>query len=471
MLPLHLRGQTLLELILAMGIMSAMLTIIVPFLGTRGEQTPQIQMRGGAVRAATEGIEGARAIRDGGWASLSPGAHGLTLINNQWTFQGTSDTSTGLVRTVTVVDRSASVREVQSTVVEPLPNGRTRNVTLSTLLTNWREGSGQLSGDWSRPQVIGTIDVGAGNQATALAVRDRIVYVATKASDRSKSDFSIIDATVSQAPVVRSTLNTGPGLNAVAVSGNYAYVANDDEQPQLQIISIANPLAPSVVGSLQLSSDGEGLSVAVQGTTVYVGIEKNSGPEFFVVDATTSSAPVLRGSLEIGDDVRDIFFVSNRALLATPRDTAELTVVEVTTSTQPQIRASFNVLGDSEQGTGVYHQSQNQRIYLTRTIGGNHATHHELVIFDGTSLDTPVLLGSKNFSNDLNAVVGVDQLIFLASSNSNQEFQVYDGTNPGNPSAYANLNLSQVATDIAFEQNLIYLTLRSNDGLQIITSQ
>ena len=68
-------------------------------------------------------------------------------------------------------------------------------------------------------------------------------------------------------------------------------------------------------------------------------------------------------------------------------------------------------------------------------------------------------------------VVARDDLAFIASSNSNREFQVINISDPNNPSLWSYFNFPQVATGIDYEDNLVYVSVRSNDALRIITSQ
>jgi hypothetical protein len=93
----------------------------------------------------------------------------------------------------------------------------------------------------------------------------------------------------------------------VAVNGSFAYTPT--WSGGFKVLDVSVPGHPVVVGGLPLS--GNGLSVAVAGTTVYVGT--TSG--FYVVDVTAPASPSLVGSLATGS-VQEIAVSGGFAYLA-----------------------------------------------------------------------------------------------------------------------------------------------------------
>lgn len=475
MIVIHAKnGQSLIEIIISIGLFA--LAIGGAFL-LLGNQLSNLQMIRNSITATTkaeEGLEGARLIRDRDWNELGAGAHGLAFISNTWQFQGNSDVEGGFTRTVTVSDISSNERLISSSTNWTslfLP----QTFTLTSVLTNWRNLVPLLlSGNWRNPQTIGSIDLGPGNSATSLAVRNSFVYITATASDSGKKDFYIINATDGANPVISGSVNTGEGLNSVAISGNYAYVAHDDDDNQFQIINISNPSTPSLRSQLEMPSpnDEEGLAIAVAGQYAYLGTKRSpGGPEFFVIDTTNPSNPQVVGTLEISDDINDVFVFENRVFLATSKDTQEFIIINATSPTTPVQVTAVDLPGTNENGRGLYINSQDNRAYLARTFGNNVTANHEIAIIDVTNPDIPTVLGTKNFPADVISVFAADNLAFFGTSNANEEFQIFDATNPMNMSYYAGLNFPQIATDLAFENNIIYVAVRSNDALRIITSQ
>lgn len=425
-----------------------------------------------ALAFAKEGLEASRLIRDRSWSELTTGPHGLVAEGNTWRFQSTPDTRGNLTRTVTVTDISPNERLLRSEVTW-MTNNRSRSVHLSTIATNWRNTvPALLSGDWSNPQTLSSIDIGPGSEATALAVRSGIVYVTARSSSPNKADLFIVDASDPRLPVMRGQVHTGKGLSAIAVSGSYAFVVNGDgaENNQLQVVSISDLDAPTLIHSLNLGSDSqEALSIAISGTTAYVGTESSaSHPELFVIDIAAPTSPVVRGSLEVGAAVQRIAIHNERVVLATDADSAELIVVDATVATAPVRSGSYDAPGTND-ALGLYINAQDNRAYLTRQSGS--ISSPDVIILNLTNPDIPSPLGTNLLSIDVNAVFAADTLAFFATSNPNEEFKVMEASDPLALSEYGGLNFPQVALDLRFENNLIYAAVRSNNAIRIITSQ
>jgi uncharacterized secreted protein with C-terminal beta-propeller domain len=298
---------------------------------------------------------------------------------------------------------------------------------------------------------------------------NKIVFISTEASTESKPDFLIVDATDGQNPFIVTELNTGKGLNAIDVSGDFAYVANnDDDVSHLQVIDVSNLNDPSVASSFWFTDAGEAMAVFYLDGKVYVGTEKEGdGAEFHIVDVSSPYSPAFVGDLEIGEDVNGIFVKNDKAYLATG-DSNELIIVDITDPADPSTYSSFDAPGDSEDGKTVH--IAGSKLYLGRLVGGKHSSHHEFHILDVADPLNPSNLGSVDLGASLNDISVRNNLAFLATSLSNNEFQVWDVTDPAAPTLFSAFNFPQIATGIDFEDNLVYVSVRSNDALRIITS-
>jgi hypothetical protein len=90
--------------------------------------------------------------------------------------------------------------------------------------------------------------------ATAVAIEGNYAYVTGFYDDR----LTVIDISNPIAPVLKASLRDPNNLSApndVAVQGNYAYVDNqanwnaNTNVPQLAVVDVSNPLAPTIVGN------------------------------------------------------------------------------------------------------------------------------------------------------------------------------------------------------------------------------
>lgn len=456
------------ELLIAIGILATVIgsTAVVVL----GNQSLFIDKRlsARAVGLASEGLEAVKSISLRSWNDLAPGQYGLALTNNQWQFSGTQDVTDIFTRTIQITAPETNVYEIKSAVSWLGYPARSLKIELAMRLANWRG----LFGDWNNPRTLGSVDLGPGNSATDLKVSQKIVYMTAEASAAAKPDFFIIDATDGAMPGIVSSLNTGPGMNSLDLDfyGKFAYIANQSDANQLQIIDITNISAPSLITSYKLPGNSEeGLSIFALGNYVYLGTEDSeNGREFHVVDVSNPSAPQSVGSLEISDDVNAIHVQNNYAYLATAYS-SELLILDVSNPTSPTLAGQYDASGNSEDGRAVY--IIGSKLYLGRLLGGVSAANHELHILSVSDPVNPVNLGSQNFSSSIIDLISRDYLLFLATNNSNEEFQVWNISNPTSLTKISGFNFPQVATGIDYENNLVYVSVRSNDALRIITSQ
>ncbi len=458
------RGSSLIEVLVALAIITVAISGSV-FLLSQGQVSGvDTAQRESALYLAQNNLESARkAARDDfdSLVSIAPA------------------TTNGFTTETVVTNVNTSAKKILSRTSWDVTPGGVQKVELTTIVTDWQNacpdpndcGGGGTTGDWRNPRTLGTIDLGPGNSATDIDVVNKIVYLSASASAAAKPDFFIINATNGSNPFIASSINTGSSLNAIDVSNGYAYVAQDDPATQLQIIDTSNLSSPVLKKSFALlgvSGPGAvGNTIFYGYGKVFIGTKKAIGPEFHIIDVTSPLNPVELGSIEINADVNSIYVNGRYAYLATS-DTQELKIYDVNSPALPVKVGGYDAPGSTEYGKVVWYLKKT--LFLGRLKGGNVSTNHEFHIFDIDDPINPDNLGSKNFIADINDMRARDDLAFIGTSDSNAEFQVWNITNPGNISFWSSFNFPQVASGIDFEDNLVYVAVRSNDALRIITS-
>jgi hypothetical protein len=471
----YLSGQLLLEVIVVVAILSIVGSTILLLITSQLSNVTNSKKSSQALFLAEEGMEAARMIRDMDWDSLATGTYGLVYENDMWGFVGTSDTTNGFMRSVTVSELFTNERQVDVDISWEPEGERTIEFTLSTVLANWRNLlEDLLLGDWTNPQTLGTIDMGAGAAGTGVDVKSSMAYMTSEASSEAKDDFFIIDLTDGMNPVLRGSVDTADGLYDVKVSGQYAYVAVDpkySDTAQFQAIDVSDPDNPFVAGSVSLTGDNtqSGRTIALAGSYAYVGVDVLTGDEFYIVDISDPLNPTVVGSYDVTATVNGIAIKDNYAYLATGLNNAELMVLDVTTSTNPVLEITQDLSGDND-ALDVYINSQDDRMYIGRDKS-SAAGAVELNILDVSDPTTPITLSEYDYGFGINTILAADELLFTATDKANLEFQIYDVTDPLNVTYYSGMNFPQVAVDFSLENNTIYTAVRSNDALRIITSQ
>jgi hypothetical protein len=385
-----------------------------------------------------------------------------------------SGTLDGFTRELFVEALDANRKLVTSRVswdVNPL---RAEQVELVSLITNARgvidtggdTGGDGTSGDWKNPQTLGAVDLGPGNAATGLDVFQKMVYLTARAADTKKPDFFVVDATNGQSPGIVGQVDTGDGLLSVDFADGAAFVGNSSTTAQLQVINVSNPNSPTVQTSFQLpgvsGSGAVGQSIFYSGEVIYMGTNSAEGPEFHVVDVSNPSSPQSIGSFEVGANVNGIRVLGHLAYLATSGQ--ELVILDVSDPGNIEEVGGYNASGSSD-GLSLYQSGST--MYLGRSSSGQGP---EFLVLDVTDPSSVALLGSQEIGADVNGIRERDGLVFIGTSHSNQEFQTWNVSDPSDIQFWSSFNFPQVATAIDYEDNLVYVSVRSNDALRIITS-
>ena len=454
------KGQTTLEILIAVAIIVMGLSAaIMTFIGGQS-LTIDTRMSNRAVLSAREMLENAE-------RNAALNFNGL---------KSSSSTEDIFKKEIFVTDFELHQKEVISRVSWQTDPLRIQKVELTSLVTNWRAllesggdtGGEDPSGDWQNPRTLGSVDLGPGNAATDLDIKNKIVYMTAVAAATAKPDFFVISAINGQSPMILGSTSTGPGLLAVDTAENYAYVGNNDPDIQLQIIDLTNLNRPTLVKSFQLNgvtgSGAVGNAIFYSASKIYIGTKNANGPEFHIIDVSDPINPIELGSYEINADLNMIYISGDTAFLATSDDNAEVILLDVNNPAAITNKGLFN-LSNAADGLSVYLTGLN--LYVGRSASGDP----EFYILDVSNPSAIQILGNYNTDADINGILVRDKYTFLGTSDSNKEFQVLNIENPANITAVSSFNFPQVATGIDYENNRVYTAVRSNDALRIITSQ
>ncbi len=454
------KGQSILEVLIALGVLAMSLSAAVYLFFSGQSMMIDSRLNQKALYLARQNMEEAR----------------LNAISNFGNLQSSSSTDSGFLKELIVEQTAGDTKKITSRVSwnpAPLRNSKKE---LVTYLTDWRSvslvgpgaggagggGGGGLSGDWLNPQTLSSFDLGPGNEGMDVEVKNNTVFMAAKASDANKKDFYVVDVANPANPTLKKDINTGEGLVVLSIRGNYAYAAHNDDENQIQIINISDESNPVLIKSFSFQSNNkEGKSIYSLGGFVYAGSKISSGKEFQIFDVSDPSNPVFKSSVEINADVNDIYVLNDRAYLATARDDAEILIFDVSNPASPSQIGVFNNSSSSD-GLSVFALSDSLAF---AGIGGN------FVILNTQDLGNITVRSSYAAGGNVNDLYAREHLAFLGTSDSNKEFQIVNISDLDNAIFYSSYNFPQVAMGVDYLNNVIYVSVRSNDALRIITSQ
>lgn len=430
-----------------------------------------------AVDYARQGVEALRNIRARNFSELTDGSHGLVLQNNQWQFasSATSDSRDIFTRTVQVQTVDPNTKIATTTITWETEPGKTLTTEIAETLTNWESFSQSsckieaLTGDWSRLYVVGSGDLGAGVQGNAIVVRYPYAYLGGSSSSSAKPDLFVFDVSNSVSPSLVSSIDIGAGgIFKIFIKGNYLYAASSNDSKELIIFDISTPTNPVQVGSYDLTGSSDGLSVIVFGNTAAVGRALGaSGKQIAFLDVSNPAAPTLiRQDSSNSGDVNDFVAINDRLYVSSRQSDPDIFAYDIGNTANPVLLGSYDIPGTTEDVT-LYIHIKGGDINL---IDGD--TAGDFFEIGATTTATMYNRGSINVGGRINELVcTANDLAFLATENPNQELAVVNVSNPDSLTLYGSLNLPQVGTGLDFANNTLYMSLRSNNSLQIITSQ
>ena len=465
---LKTRGQSLVEVLVSLGIFAIVTNAIFSLFF--GGQSLSVDSSNAqiATEYASEAMEALRSVRDRNWDELADGRHGLTFQDNEWRFSGAEDSRNIFRRAVFISSLDANTKQASTTVTWQTDPQRPQQITLVERITNFSNpltggcGTEPLTGDWTSPRLIGSADIGPGNAGTDVAVALPYVFVSGIASSAAKPDIFVFDAGNPASPRLIDSLNIGSGgINKLFLKDNYLYAVSPNNAKEFIVFDVSNPADISEIAFLNLGGDEDALTIAGFGNAVYVGRKETSGFELTIIDVSVPANPVIAANLEIGDDVNDLFATSQRLYLASEESNNDLLIYDIGNPFAPQQLISY----DLPRGGELVSVAYDLRGYI---FAGDE--HNEFFVLgtDGTGQiyvrDSLITGGS---SNDAACQAN---LVFLGTTNSNKELIIINLSNPDDIKEYASMDLPQISTGAVFVDNKIFMSVRSNEALRIITS-
>lgn len=465
----------MLEVLIALGVFVMAITAAIQlFFGGQSLSVDSVN----AILASDyvqEGIGAVRAIRDRGWAELTAGNHGLVFIDGQWQLSGASDSRDAFTRVVSIgPGADDNVKMATTTITWQTDPLRTQKIELVEQLTNWQNllSGGclgdPLSGNWQSPQVLGTADLGPGVSGTDVTVRLPYVFVSGVSSTASKHDIFVFDVSNPASPVLVKSLDIGSGgIESLYLQGNFLYAASKNDAKELIIFNNAGaPANLSEIGSYNLSGSTDGISVVAFASTTAIGRYDSAAYEIAFLNVTYPSEPALINEIATGGDVHDFHATLDKLYAVSQQSDEDIWIFDISDALNPAPIGTYDIAGTTED-LSVYGLIKNDTFNL---LVGNDS--NELLTIGATTTDQTYVRDLINIGGDINDIVcSRGDLVFLSTGNSNKEFVIVNVADPDNLVEYANLNFPQVATGVDYAENKVFVSLRSNDALKIITSQ
>jgi hypothetical protein len=300
----------------------------------------------------------------------------------------------------------------------------------------WDTAAGELKLFPFVPTLAGSCDTP--DYAFDVAVSGDYAYVANHFS------LQVIDIGDPTAPWVAGSYDLLGGVSGVAISGDYAYMANGTFG--LQVIDISDPAAPSLAGSYD--TPDAAVVAAISGDYAYVA-DATSGLQ--VIDISDPTAPSYAGSYDTPDWAYALTISGDYAYVAD--GASGLQVIDISDPTAPSYAGSYDT-PDWAYGA---------------TISGDYAyvadSESGLQVIDISDPTAPLSLGSYDSPGAARSVAISGEYAYLADFTSG--LQVIDISDPTPPSLAGSNNTPSAARKVVISGDHAYVA-DVYSGLQMI---
>jgi hypothetical protein len=155
-------------------------------------------------------------------------------------------------------------------------------------------------------------------------------------------------------PVWLGSFNVNHNINAIAVRGNYAYLATSNDAGEVMIYNVQNATAPTFAGSLDTTGNEDAQSLYLLGDRLYVGRDRtpSARQDFYIIDISNPAAPTSLASLNLGLHnnavVEGIAVKGGLAFIALNDSTIGFRILDISNLTNIHDHAACTTLNYSE---------------------------------------------------------------------------------------------------------------------------
>ncbi len=492
-------GQTLVELLIVMGLMALLLPTLITALLTSREGRAQEKQRQEATWLLREAREAVRSVREEGWSNFTTlGSFSPSATTSGWILNSGTQSINGFTREVVLSDvyrnssgaivssggtLDPSTKKIRYIVSWPTPYysfveateylsrymntfyqqttqadftaGTNTSTTVvpstgSALLNDGQVRLGPTGqGDWCAPDLtITALDLPKNGVANAISAIEGKVFSGTgdNASGVSYATVNIFNTEVPTSQLVGTF--DGYKTNGTFGEQNYAYLATDNNAKEVVIVNLTqqDPVTQKYAeaGYFDASGNTSGNSVYVSGNIGYV-ITTNV-LRTFDLSSKTGSRPQL-GSVTLAGTGTKVVVNGNYAYVAISGSTTKLQVVEITNS-----GATLTVVGsaspNSQSARDVVVNATATRAYLAAAVS---ATQAELFIIDiSTKTGTRSVVGSYDTTGmDPKSLIVVTGNRTIIVGTGAEEYQAVNIENESSPVHCGGLQIDTGVNGIA----------------------
>ena len=270
------------------------------------------------------------------------------------------------------------------------------------------------------------------------AVSGDYAYVSTTDFPNNTGQLQIIDISNPSNLSVVSNEFFGESLGVIAVSGDYAYVANNGSS-RLIAIDVSDPANPNEADRLPIGPLSTGLDVSGD----YAYVVDSSSDNLRIIDISDPTNMSLAGRLDVGQFITDVVVSGDYAyIIDAVRN--DLKVIDVSNPANPTQVGRLVIGGDP----------------ISVTVSGSYVyvvdiESNDLKVIDVSDPSTPTLSGSLQLGSgqgyELKSVVVSGGYAYTIDTDTGNELKIIDVRDPLNPSLTTSLGVGEdlISLDIS----------------------
>lgn len=419
------KGQTIIELVLVMGLAAILLPALLTSFSVSRDGTFQQKQRGYAAAYLKEVESAVKSIKSSGWSTVSSltvgSSYHTEISSNKWIFvpgESTPDAN-GIKHKVVVssVNRDATGAIVQSPAGSLDPSTKRLDITIS----------------WTKPSVSSIVS------SLYLTRTENNAYTETTLAQFNLGTKS---NTVAVTGVPNPTPTPGDGQIQLASSGG-SPGGGDWCQPNKSIKEIdlpKNGVANAITAIAGPASDE---------STIFAGTGENaSGVSFAKVNAPGAPPNPLLAATFSGYKTNTVFGEANYAYLATDNNAKEVVIMSLTQFSDSPINSNYLEVGSINLPGNI----NATRIYVTNNKAFILGSDKRLYIYDITNrafnYGTADYLGKVAISGLGKKIIVNGSYAYIATDATANQFQIANIANPSNPTIIGQLTLGNNQTGI-----------------------
>ncbi len=278
------------------------------------------------------------------------------------------------------------------------------------------------------PQLIGThFDAPTNADGRSISISGSVAYLVTANNTTGPgAEFYSADISNPTNPFQLGNLDLGAGASDIITKGNYAYIASQHDNQELQVINIINPSSPSFTSTYNTFGNSDGRAIYLVGGTVYL-----TTRSFYILDVSNLPTVTQIGTLASGGNQQGVFVLGKDAFLASTETGREFKVIDISSPSVPLQIGSVSlggagsqvyVIGDyafatSAQATGEF-----------QIIGGGRPanTYQVSGVYTSQTFNAGTNVAFNSVRLSISKPAGTDIKIQIAINNDNQSW-VYFG--------------------------------------------